>query len=224
MTNEPANRPARLLQALDAVDELNCEQARAQIPALVEAERAGEDVDAAPEYQALLLHLDRCEECLDLYSALAEDLETLAGASEALPQAQLHPPTFFAPARQSEGVILRVWQGMKRRFELTVPAPRLAPAIATLSGGQRVPLFNDNLPEVAGTPVVSVSLSGAPTAAEVLVAIRDPAVTRWQVQLLASDTPHTAITDERGIAQFVGLAVEELQNMTLRFFEADSEG
>src|SRR5262249_17868841 len=156
-------------------DDLTCEEAQAQLPALVEAERAGVDVDAMREYAALLRHLDRCADCMELYTELAEDLESLVGEAEPRPQAQLKPPAFFTPARQTENVVLRVLRGVQRRFEFTLPAPRLAPQIATLSGGQQKVLFGDTLTEVPGAPFASLSLSGESGSAELLVAVREAA-------------------------------------------------
>jgi predicted anti-sigma-YlaC factor YlaD len=210
----------RLLQAFEAPDTLDCDQAEAQLPAFVEAERAGEDVDAAPEFAALLRHLDHCEDCVELYEQLADDLEVLAGEAETLPQVPLTPPTFFTPARQSEHVILRVLRGLTRRFEMDVPALRFKPAVATLGSGKRITLLADTLSEVKGAPLVSLSLSGEPGAADVTVAIRDLAAgSRWQVQLIAGDNAWTATTDERGIAQFRGLALPEGQALTVHCAE-----
>jgi predicted anti-sigma-YlaC factor YlaD len=208
---------ARLLQALDATDDLDCEAAEAQIPALVDAERAGEDVDRDPAYATLLHHLDRCESCMESYVQLAEAMEALTGETEMQPQVALTPPSFFQPARQSESVTLRVLRGIVRRFELTLAPPRLAPAIATLSGGQRANLFADRLPEVAGDPLVAVTLeAGSQQSIDVSVAIREAAPGKsWQVQLVAGDTQRTATTDAGGVARFAGLAHTSLQEITL---------
>src|SRR5689334_5993795 len=82
MTDEPTEeQAARLLKALEAQDDLSCEEARTGLSALVEAEAAGVDVDAAPEFAALLRHIDHCEGCTELYAQLAADLEALAGAA-----------------------------------------------------------------------------------------------------------------------------------------------
>jgi hypothetical protein len=223
MTRESATgqrAAARLLQALDAPDDMNCEQARVQLPAFVEAEYIGQDVDTLPEYAALLQHLDRCPDCIALYTELAEDLEALVGEDDVLPAAHPSPPSFFGPARQSERVVLRVLRGIARRFELSLAAPQLAPAIATLGDGQRATLFSDSVAEVPGAPLVAVSLSGEAASAELVVAISDPAVaTRWQVQVIAGDIAHTATTDEHGIARFSGLEVADVPDLIVGFSE-----
>jgi len=225
MTHNPeADQPsARLRQALAAPDELDCAAAREQIPALVDAERAGQDVDAAPTFAALLRHLDHCASCLALYAELAEDLDALVGEAETLPPIQPSPPSFFTPVRQREGLVLRVLGGQRRRFELILAPPRLAPAIATLSGGQRASLFQDSLVEVAGAPLVAVTLSVGEGTAELLVAIREAtAGARWQVRLAVGDDLRSAVADERGIARFGGLPAP-LPEITLTFAELPAE-
>ena len=208
-----------LLQALDAPDPLDCEHAQAQLPAFVEAERAGEDVDAAPEFAALLHHLDHCEACVELYEQLADDLEALAGQTETLPQVPLTPPTFFTPVRQSEHVVLRILHGMTRRFEMGVAALRFKP-VGTLGSGNRTTLFADTVSEITGAPLISLSVSAAAGSTDLTVAIRDlSAGTRWHVQLIAGDQVWTATTDERGIAQFRNLALVEGQELTVHCAE-----
>src|SRR5262249_33096301 len=132
----PDKHPAaRLLQALRQIDDFACEQAHDLIPALVDAEFAGEDVDAAPEYAALLRHLDHCEACAALYAGISEDLATLADTTVPLPADRPATPAFFTPVRQSEHVVLRVFGGLARRFELALRAPQLTAGPATLGGG-----------------------------------------------------------------------------------------
>lgn len=202
----------RLLQALNEPDELSCAEARELIPALVEAEQAGEDVDANPQFAALLRHLDHCPECPELYAQLAEDLEALTGADAVLPPVPLTAPDFFTPARQSKNIILRLLRGLKRGFELDLAIPSLTPAGALLSGGERASLFSDRLPELAGNPQVIVALESEPDAPKLLVAVREGgALTRWRVQLQIGDQVYTAHTNERGIAQFSGFSIAQLQ-------------
>jgi predicted anti-sigma-YlaC factor YlaD len=210
---------ARLLQALERLDDLACEESRELLPAFVEAELAGEDVDAAPAYAALLRHLDHCEECTSLYAGLAEDLTALADSTAALPDERPAAPPFFAATRQSEQVMLRVVRGLVRRFELALQVPRLSPARATL-GGPTATLFADTLPELNGSPIVSVSLNAEGDSAELLVAIREAdAATHWQVQVAVEGSVRTATTDERGIAQFKDLPLASLRQLTLSCVE-----
>ena len=225
MAHESGQQVAkRLLEALDTNDELDCEDAEAQIPALVDAELSGEDVDNDPAYAALLRHLDRCEKCMELYVKLAEEMEALTGAVEIPPQVSLTPPSFFLPARQSDSVILRVLRGLTRRFELTLTPPQIAPALPTLSSGQRVELFSDRLPEVPGEPLAVVTLHVAEESADLLVALRETGPPKhWQVQLTIGDVTHSQATDERGIARFSGLPRKDLQQLTLLWSELPAE-
>jgi hypothetical protein len=212
---------ARLLGALQEQDTLSCEEAQALLPSFVEAEAAGEDVDAASEYAALLRHLDICDDCAAMYEQLAEELEALTSAPEALPQTTLTPPSFFTTARQSENVIVRVLQGLRRQFELDLALPRLAPQLPTLGGGQSASLFTDTLSEVSGSPLVSISLTPSEGGADVLVAIREPAAqTRWQVQLIVGDHVQTATTNAQGMARFSGVPVTDVQQVRLMCVEA----
>jgi predicted anti-sigma-YlaC factor YlaD len=223
MTNKTATAAqaaARLLQALDTPDDLTCDEAQTLLPAFVEGERAGLDVDAAPDYAALLRHLDHCAECMELYTTLAQDLEALAGEEEPQPLPPLTPPSFFSPMRQSETVVVRILRGMTRRFELALAIPKLVPSVATLSGGQRTKLFSDTLTELDGAPVVSISMLAENGVADVMVAVREvTAPTRWQVQLINGDDVQTATTDTQGIARFGGLAVQSLQDVTVSCVE-----
>lgn len=221
MTDEPTEEQAaaRLLKALEAQDDLSCDEARTRLSALVEAEAAGVDVDAAPEFAALLRHIDHCEGCTELYAQLAADLEALGGAAGERLEAPA-PPAFFAPARQSDSVVLRVLGGLRRRFELKLALPRLAPSLPTLGSGKRADLFTDTLAEVSGAPLVAVSLVANAGVADVLVAVREAsAQTRWQVQLIAGDRVQTATTDEQGIARFGGLAIATVQDVTVSCVE-----
>jgi hypothetical protein len=225
MTNNTATTAqaaTRLLQVLDAPDELSCDEAQALLPTFVEDERAGVDIDAAPEYAALLRHLDRCADCVELYTTLAEDLDALADEGDMSPLPPLTPPPFFSPVRQSDTVVVRMLRGMTRRFELALAIPRLVPAVATLSGGQRANLFSDTLTELDGAPLVSISLLAEDGVADVIVAVREAAAqTRWQVQLINGDDIRTATTNAQGIAQFGGLAVNSLRDLTVSCVELE---
>jgi predicted anti-sigma-YlaC factor YlaD len=87
---------ARLHQALAGRSEHDCATAQRQIAVLLDAERAGQDVDAMPAFAAFLRHLDRCAACLALYAALAEDLDALLDLA-GLPPLPPSPPAFFTP-------------------------------------------------------------------------------------------------------------------------------
>jgi hypothetical protein len=203
---------AALRRALNASDDLTCEQAQELIPEFVDAEMAGEDVQASPRYAALLRHLDNCVDCAELYAALADDLESLLTEGPPAPLPRSIPATFFAPVRETEHVLLRLIRGFTKGFELQLNDPRLSLSRGVLSGGKQIPLFNDNLPEMAGTPAVVVALDTHPETPRVLVAVREPArSTRWRVQLQIGDQSYEALTDEQGIVRLDGFSTEQLQ-------------
>lgn len=206
-----------LLKALEGFDSIDCVVTRQLLPRLVEAECAGENVDAQPDYQPVFMHLETCEECLALYTQLSADLAVLGGNVQ-LPSITLPLPSFFPPpTRKGAHSILRLlntaWQG----FELTLALPQLAPALATLSGGTQQALFSDTLREVAGSPFVATSLGIRDGTITLRVAIRTPANSeRWNVVLLFGETVLEAVTDERGIVQFDLPAARPLEAITLR--------
>lgn len=208
---------ARLRMALSDRSELTCEQIQTLLPYLIEAEQARVDVDTVIDNAALLRHLDCCEACMELYGGIIDDLEALAGETGSLPQTKPVPPHFFSVTRQSEHVCLRIIHGFARGFELTLTTPRLAPSIATLSGRTQTPLFGDTLPELPGTPIVAVALSVADeTTGNLLVAVREVATqAHWRICITAGETMQTADTDGRGIAQFEGLLLDNIQTLTL---------
>lgn len=209
--NTAAERLLGAIDAADAPDPIDCEQAQARLPELVEAEAAGADVDEIPEYAELLRHLDTCAECMALYTRLAADVAALL-SDDAAPAPLPAPPAFFRPARHSEGVLLRVLGGLRRVFELEL---RVAlPALGTLSSA---PLFADTLPEVPGAPLLAVSLapSGPGQPPDLLVAVREAGAARWQVQLAAGATSRSATTDERGVARFAGVELKQGEQLQL---------
>jgi hypothetical protein len=98
--NKPANdqqAAARLLQAFDKQPEMNCEDIQGLIPGLIEAESAGNDVHANPEFAALLKHLDECSTCSELYESVVGDLDATLGEADVLPEVGPYPGTFFTP-------------------------------------------------------------------------------------------------------------------------------
>lgn len=218
MTPKPVDRQTaavRLRDALATGTDLTCEQAQDDIPALVEAELAGVDVDTRPEYAQVLRHIDQCEGCAELYATLAEDLALVVDIEAAVPNAQPDQPAFFKPARESENVVLRVLQGALRRFELGLQLPRLLPSIATLGNKAQATLFTDALPELAGSPVVSVSLHAEGDSTTLVVAIREPTSVGWHVQALIQGETRSAHTDQHGIARFPQVPVSGLLELTL---------
>ena len=199
-----AEASARLAVALNTPDALPCEDAESLIPALLEAEYAGEDVANNATYAALTQHLDHCESCLNLYAQLAEDLEAVVGEAKVFPSIAPTPPVFFsAPIPNGDHVLLQVLRGIMRRFTLTFDIPRLAPALATLSGMQRT-LYSDTLHEVAGTPLLALSAGRGPEGVWLQVAVREPGQkTTWHIRLDLGDQTLTATTDARGVARFM---------------------
>lgn len=209
MTNKPdPSAAARLLRALEAPDPLTCDAARPQLGAFAEAEAAGLDVDSSPAFAELLQHLDHCADCAARYAELAADLDTMLNPQRA-PMPSLSPaPNFFAPARQSEGVTVRVLGALRRAFQVQLRAHIPAPGV--LSGAAN--LFADTLPEVEGAPLLAVTFEPATagTQARLLVAVRNPgADTQWDVQLTTAQGSQRAATDAQGVARFAGVALAE---------------
>lgn len=194
----------RLAEALNLSDDLTCAAAEPLIPMLLDAESTGEDVAQTPTYAALLNHLDHCANCLSLYEQLAEDYAAVMGASEVLPSVAPTPPVFFAtPIPKGDHVLLHLVRGLVRRFTLTFDLPRLAPALATLGGSQRR-LFSDHLGEVAGTPLLSLTVGqdAAGMWLQVVVHESGQPIT-WRLHLELGAQTLTATTDARGVARFI---------------------
>lgn len=199
----PATAKTRLAQALSRQDNLSHEEAEALIPALIDAEFAGEAVDQQPNFVPLLRHLDQCEQCLKLYEQLADDLSAIIGEAETLPAARAaRPIQFSTPTRLGDHLLLQVAQGLVRGFSVLFEVPRLVPTLATLSGNQRS-LYSDRLGEVAGAPLLAVAVGLEGNDMWLQVALRDVGQhTVWRLQLEIGDQTLTALTDSRGIARF----------------------
>ena len=58
----------KLQDALEQHSALDCSVARAQIPQLVAAQRAGVDADAMTQFRPLLRHFDTCSNCTEAYN------------------------------------------------------------------------------------------------------------------------------------------------------------
>lgn len=197
-----------LLRALERPDDLACAEARAALPLLLEAERAGEDVDAQPEFAALLAHLDNCAACLELYAALFADVEALSGEVE-LPGVPGELPRVFVPHVKADNVVLRVLQGLRRRFELAITVPRAVPVSG--SAAPSITLFADSLNEVEGAPEVEVILlRQTPPVLRVSIS-NPPLAARWLVRLLVAQQSYEAFTDTQGVAVLSGFSLEQLQ-------------
>lgn len=223
-TPDPNEAATRLRRALTQPNPLSCEQAAELLPALIEAELAGADVDAAPEFAELLQHIDQCADCAALYAEMSEDLALLADPAAPLPSARPPMPAPFRVARQGESLVLRVFSGLVRRFELALGAPQLGPAIATLSGEQSTPLFADALPEIAGSPLLSVSLQATGGTASLQIGLREAgASARWQVQVATPEAVYSARTDERGIARIEQIPLDALGQLTIHCAELPAE-
>lgn len=199
-----AEAAARLSAALNTPDDLSCTAAEVLIPKLLDAERAGEAVEQAPAYAALLRHLDHCADCLGLYEQLAEDFAAVMDGPAVLPSIRLSPPVFFpAPIPKGDHILLQVMRGLLRQFTLTFDLPRLAPALATLSGPQRR-LFADTLGEVSGTPLLSITVGRDAAGVWLQVVVREPnQKAAWRLRLEMGTQSLTATTDARGVARFI---------------------
>ena len=207
------------MQALTEDTTLTCEQADALLPAFVQAEAAGEDVDSDSTYAALLRHLDSCADSAAKYTALVEDLAAVtAPAPITSASPSIAPPRFFQPkpVRQTDRFTLRVWKGISRAVELLLAPPALAPKLAVLSKGKSETLFSDRVTELPGDPLVVVSLTPQDRNALIQVAVRDAAPdTRWQVQLTIGRQQLEQITNAQGVAQFPDIALADLSQMTV---------
>jgi hypothetical protein len=227
MTDQPRDRQAaeRLRQAFEpSADSLTHEQAEALLPAFVEAELGGEDVDSDPAFAELLQHLDHCERCTSLYAALAEDMAVFTSDAPDPPQVTAAAPEFFTTVRSSEGVILRVLRGLVRRFELELAMPRFGPSLATLSGDQ-MQLLDDTLVDVTGTPRITIVLEVGTASATLRAVLRDATSSRpWQVQLMGGDFLRTVVTNERGVATIADIPLDNLESVTLRYSELPPDG
>jgi len=220
MTASPLPDPQakHLLKVLEQQSSLTCEEARAQLPALVEAELSGVDADTIPEFSALLRHLDTCQDCVALYSALSEELATVTDlAGSPVPgdiEEQLRPASVLVTVRESADVALSKLRGVANwfRLQLTLPAPPLPSALSSAEG-----LFGDTVTEVDAQPVVSVSLSGAGELRDVLVVAQADAPVRWRVHLTIGGMTRSATIDANGLARFEALPRADLQRLTLTF-------
>ena len=213
MAQQPTNEhgaAARLLHALQAADELSHEQAQSQLAALVEAEQAGEDVDALPEFALLLQHLDTCADCLALYEHLSADVAVLLDNASPLPAPALRPALAPLVARASNAAV-RVLRGLRRRFELSVNVPRWQPAAA--GEPQQRTLFSGTLDDLVDTPTVEVQLrqQDAHPILQVMVRDQNPD-TRWRVLLTQGEHSFSAATDAQGVAQLGGFDAEAVRS------------
>ncbi len=194
----------RLQAALTVADTLSCAEAEELLPALLEADHAGEDPEQNPGLRALLTHLDHCAACLDLYEQILNAEEAVVGAQERLSDyVPAYIPTFFSqPIPKGEYVLLQVLKGIQRRFELSFALPRLMPSIPTMSGQQRT-LYADTLAEVAGSPFLALQLTREPSGPQLQLALRDPGqAQQWRIELQLGEQTLTQITDARGMVRF----------------------
>jgi hypothetical protein len=200
----------RLLSALDQPEDMHSAELRDLIPALVNAEQAGEHVASDPRFAALLLHLEHCEECLEIYEQLSIDLEALISEEEQ-PQLSRPAPNFFEPVRRTEKALLRIIRDVKERIELALTIPQLAPVGMVLGDSTDV-LFRDQLAELPGHPLVVVALELSADTPIIRVAVRESAATRrWEIQARLGDQSYSVRTDERGIAAISGFTIEQLR-------------
>lgn len=193
---------ARLLRALEQPDDLSCAEAEALLPDLIEAERAGADVDADPAFAALLRHLDACPDCLELYGALTADLDAVEAAS--LPPLPGPPPRVFTTAVKADNVLLRLVGALRDRFELAVAVPRAVPVAAS---SQAQPLFAGSLPEVAASPELELLLLREPAPA---LRVRLSPAAPWLVRLTLAGRTYEARTDSTGTATLSGFPPGDL--------------
>lgn len=195
-------------------EDLTCEQVQALLPAFIDAERAGVDVETIPMYAAVLRHFDRCPDCLDLYAALSESLDAIEGISlEPLADPTSSPA--FVLARQSEKIKLYVMQGLQRCFAMVVPMPKLGPGVKVMGSGDRLSLFTDTLQpeEIDSQPFVSAVMYPYGEPPTLLVAVREQhGRYPWRVQLQLGELSYSAQTNEQGVARLTGFSEEQLRS------------
>lgn len=212
-TNESANTAReRLLSALSTDSDLTCEQAEQLVPLLVQAEAAGEDGSADPRFAALFRHFDTCEDCALLYATLASDLaEMITAPGEPVPISS-NIPRFFEDDPKSREAdreyrtrdwVLRIWNRAIRTLEFIVQPQVLNSRQATLGDHpDDQHLFSDRIPDLPGSPHFSVTLQHIEEQVVVRVELHD---LRAMVRITAGDETWEQQTDERGIADFVGI-------------------
>jgi hypothetical protein len=208
------HKPEELLKALSETSDLSCQQALELLPLLIEAEQAGQDTDAMPEFAALLRHLDTCEACMARYVQLADEADAVKALLEAPPaEPQLAAPALIT-VRESADVVLSKLRGVANwfRLQLTLPALPLPSGLSSAQG-----LFGDTVTEVDAQPVVSVSLGGAGELCDVLVVAQADAPVRWRVHLTLGGVTRSAPVDADGLAHFEAIPRAELQRLTLTF-------
>jgi hypothetical protein len=223
-SNAETNRKlaARLLRALERSDELSHEQAQTLLPSLIGAQLAGEDVEAEPAYASLLRHLDQCDVCSLAYEDLAEELEALISDDASLLLMQPTSSEMLDQTLQTETALVRIFKGIKSRFEIDLKIPQFSAALQTLGSVEQ--LFAGQLPGVPGTPFVAVAITIEQGKAELAIAIRQlDGAARWQIQLMRGDDMQTMLTDEAGIARFADLDVENLTDVRLDCTEATEQ-
>lgn len=125
MTNDQ-QKSQRLKRNLAASAGLSFEQAQAQIPALVAAELAGDDVDTS--FAAVLQAFDRYPALAEQYYQLMEE-QTAFMASADPPATPVNIPQFFAdPGRETANVGVWAWgKGLRQLLVRLSPKPTPVP-------------------------------------------------------------------------------------------------
>ncbi|MBA3944203.1 MAG: hypothetical protein H0X37_06520 [Herpetosiphonaceae bacterium] len=199
-----AQQAARLWQALNETSSLACAEVAPLLDELIQAEAQDVDVERDPRFKPVLQHLNQCEQCTELYAEMSEDIAMVTSGPVVPVPAMLKPPVFFpaAATRQGQRWSLRVWQEVKRSFELLITPPQLAPKMAVLGSGEA--LVAERLDELPGTPLVAVTLTGTGEQPRLRVAVRDATPgTHWRIILTMGEHHAEAITDEQGVTDFV---------------------
>ncbi|GAB4168691.1 MAG: hypothetical protein Fur005_30010 [Roseiflexaceae bacterium] len=197
---------ARLLAELTKTSSLACATAREQIPALIEAEASVLDVDRDPAFTALLEHFDTCAECLAIYEATAAAYELLdQPAAQPIPQ----PPRFFVPLQRSEHAVVRMLQGLRRRFELSLTIPALTPVAA--AEPTPIELLSTTMTNLPDPPTLQVHLHPTPPTATLHVLFHDPQTPQWSIRLVVDAYSYQAAPDSSGLATIHNLDLTTLR-------------
>lgn len=177
-----------------------CSHHTSELMELADLEAKGRSDDNDPRFAALFAHMDGCVSCTEEYAALVGSLRNHE-ASVAVAATRAFPVFFAAPTtiRRQDTLILKIWEGVRRKLDLELPSAAMAQKVAVMSGEN---LFSSQVTELSGQPFFTVSAQRAGDAATVRVAIVDVQRGAWEVRLTAGEFMGSQITNQAGVAEF----------------------